>query len=193
LEHPQKETYFGNVNIMGPRACYDESKRIGETLTNEYMKLGVETRIVRIFNTFGPRMNVGDGSVVSNFIVRGLKGKEMEIFGNGTQTRCFLYVHDLVDGILMTMEGAYKGPVNLGNPNEFTINDFDDTVMPFVYKHDKIVKVVYLDATEDYPKRRKPDITKAKEQLGWEPQFSVQQGLEETVEYFKGIILDGLY
>ncbi|KXS19423.1 NAD(P)-binding protein [Gonapodya prolifera JEL478] len=183
LEHPQKESYWGNVNPIGPRACYDEGKRVAETLTYAYRQQnGVEVRVARIFNTFGPRMNAADGRVVSNFVLQALSGKDITVYGDGTQTRSFQYVHDLVDGLVALMEGECSEPVNLGNPEEYTIQTFAEIARNLIGRESRIVN---LPATQDDPKQRRPDISRAKEELRWEPRFSVKQGIEETVEYFR--------
>ncbi|KAJ3073892.1 UDP-glucuronic acid decarboxylase 1 [Podochytrium sp. JEL0797] len=185
-QHPQKETYWGHVNPIGIRACYDEGKRIAETMAYEYeRKNGVEVRVVRIFNTFGPRMNPEDGRVVSNFICQALKGEQLTVYGGGAQTRSFQYVHDLVDGMIALMNSEYSQPVNMGNPDEYTILEFAESIRDLV-NPDATIKDMPMP--KDDPQRRKPDITRAKEVVGWEPQFSVLQGVEETVEYFKSII-----
>ncbi|KAI8810338.1 NAD-binding protein [Cladochytrium replicatum] len=187
-EHPQKESYWGHVNPIGPRACYDEGKRVAETLTYAYAKQdGVDVRVARIFNTFGPRMNENDGRVVSNFIIQALKGEDLTVYGGGEQTRSFQYVHDLVDGLIALMNGTYSEPVNLGNPEEYTIQEFAEMIREVVNMETRILN---LPATTDDPKRRRPDITRAKTFLGWRPRFMVTQGIEETVEYFKGVIDD---
>lgn len=183
--HPQKETYWGHVNPIGPRACYDEGKRVAETLTYAYEKQGnVKVRVARIFNTFGPRMNQFDGRVVSNFIINALQGSPLEVYGDGKQTRSFQYVHDLVDGLISLMNSDYTRPVNLGNPEEYTIQEFAEVIRDFVNKGAVIKNV---PATQDDPKQRRPDISVAKEKLGWEPRFPVRQGIAETVDYFKSI------
>lgn len=185
--HPQQEAYWGNVNPIGPRACYDEAKRIGETLTTCYAtQFGVETRIVRIFNTFGPRMNPEDGRVVSNFIIQALRGESLTVYGDGEQTRSFQYVHDLVDGLIHAMNGKYELPINLGNPHEFTIMSFAEMVQKMVTG--KKVVVNHLPPVVDDPRRRKPDISTAKKVIDWEPRFSVEQGVLETIEYFKNVL-----
>ncbi|KAI9193230.1 uncharacterized protein BJ171DRAFT_532218 [Polychytrium aggregatum] len=188
-QHPQSESYWGNVNPIGPRACYDEGKRVAETLTYAYAKQDkVDVRVARIFNTFGPRMNENDGRVVSNFIIQALKGEDLTIYGEGDQTRSFQYVHDLVDGLIALMESNYsEGPVNIGNPDECTIRHFAEVIKEMVQSKSKIIK---LPPTEDDPRRRRPDISRAKKVLGWEPKFSVRQGIEETVDYFRSIIND---
>ncbi|ORY53150.1 NAD(P)-binding protein [Rhizoclosmatium globosum] len=185
-EHPQKETYWGHVNPIGIRACYDEGKRIAETLAYEYQRKDkVEVRVVRIFNTFGPRMNPEDGRVVSNFIVQALKGEQLTVYGGGKQTRSFQYVHDLIDGMIKLMNSEYSQPVNVGNPEEYTIGQFAEAIRDLVNPKATIAD---LPMPKDDPQRRKPDITRAKTEIGWEPRFSVMQGVEETVEYFKSIV-----
>jgi UDP-glucuronate decarboxylase len=182
--HPQTEEYRGNVNTMGPRSCYDEGKRVGETLCYAYhTEEGVEVRIARIFNTFGPRMHPNDGRVVSNFIIQALQGKPLSIYGDGSQTRSFQYVSDLVTGLikLMNAEDLDK-PVNIGNPDEYTVQDFAEKIRAFVGSDSEIQ---HLPATLDDPRQRKPDITRAKSVLGWEPRLSVDEGLYYTVEYFR--------
>ncbi|EPZ31981.1 NAD(P)-binding protein [Rozella allomycis CSF55] len=181
--HPQKEEYWGHVNPIGPRACYDEGKRVAETLTYAYHRHdNVDVRVARIFNTFGPRMNENDGRVVSNFILQALKNEPITIYGSGTQTRSFQYVHDLVDGLMALMNNEFKLPVNLGNPDEYTIAQFAEYIRNEINKN-SIIK--NLNATEDDPQRRQPDITRAKNEIHWQPAFTVKQGIQETVEYFK--------
>ncbi|KAH7059550.1 hypothetical protein BKA57DRAFT_445152 [Linnemannia elongata] len=182
-EHPQKETYWGHVNPIGPRACYDEGKRVAETLTYSYMQQDeVDVRVARIFNTFGPRMNENDGRVVSNFIMQALRGDELTIYGDGQQTRSFQYIHDLVDGLILLMNRNYKEPVNLGNPEEYTIREFAEMIRNEINAD---VEIMSLPPTEDDPQRRRPDIGRAQRYLGWNPKFSVYQGIRETVQYFK--------
>ncbi|KAI9138262.1 hypothetical protein BKA69DRAFT_1110143 [Paraphysoderma sedebokerense] len=188
-EHPQSEMYWGHVNPMyfcldlGPRACYDEGKRVAETLIYAYHRQeSVDVRVARIFNTFGPRMNENDGRVVSNFIIQSLKNKNITIYGSGDQTRSFQYVHDLVDGLILLMESNYTLPVNIGNPDEYTIKQFAELIKEEVGSR---AKIVHLNATMDDPQKRKPDITRAKTVIGWTPRFSVKQGIQETVQYFK--------
>ncbi|KAK6341236.1 UDP-glucuronic acid decarboxylase 1 [Orbilia brochopaga] len=191
-EHPQKESYWGHVNCIGPRACYDEGKRVAEALTYSYARQdNVDVRVARIFNTFGPRMNWNDGRVVSNFIVQALKGDDITIYGDGSATRSFQYVHDLVDGLIALMDSDYTEPVNLGNPEEYTIKQFADMIVQLVNEHrqrcgdvGKTSTVTYLPAVADDPQKRKPDTTRAKEVLGWSPQWSAVDGLRETVAYF---------
>ena len=183
LQHPQVESYWGNVNPIGPRSCYDEGKRVAETLTVNYKDQGhVDTRIVRIFNTFGPRMLFNDGRVVSNFIVQALKGEDITVYGEGQQTRSFCYVDDLVNGIMATMnkEGFY-GPVNLGNPNEMPIIDLAKRVIELTSSKSKIVK---RPLPQDDPTRRQPDISLAKRELGWSPKIDLNDGLMKTIADF---------
>lgn len=181
--HPQKETYWGNVNPIGPRACYDEGKRVAETMMYAYeSQANVEVRVARIFNTFGPRMHPNDGRVVSNFIIQALQGKDITIYGNGEQTRSFQFVDDLVDGLIKLMNGDYSQPVNLGNPDEYTVKDFADLIKG-ITESNSTIKM--LPATKDDPRQRKPDITTAKEQLGWAPRVPVKEGLVKAIEYFR--------
>jgi len=182
--HPQPETYFGNVNPDGPRACYDEGKRIAETMCYAYEKQsGVEVRVARIFNTFGPRMHIGDGRVVSNFIIQALQGQDMTVYGDGSQTRSFQYVSDLVTGLIALMNSNYSQPVNIGNPDEYTMFQFAKMIKGLV-GNDK-AKIVHKPATQDDPQKRRPDITRAKTVLGWQPQVKVLVGLMETIDYFR--------
>ncbi len=184
-EHPQKESYWGNVNCIGPRACYDEGKRCAETLCFDYHReYGVDIRVARIFNTYGPRMDMDDGRVVSNFIVQALQGKDLTIYGDGKQTRSFQYVDDLVVALVKLMEtDDFSGPVNLGNPGEFTIQELANKVLELTGSRSK---VVYKELPEDDPARRKPDISLAKEKLDWQPAVKLEDGLIKTIEYFKG-------
>jgi len=186
LVHPQTEDYHGNVNPIGLRSCYDEGKRVAETLMMDYHRQShVDTRIVRIFNTYGERMLENDGRVVSNFIVQALRGEELTIYGDGTQTRSFCYVSDLVDGIvrLMNAEGEdIHLPVNLGNPGEFTMNQLAEQVG---IATDKPVKIKYMPLPQDDPKQRRPDITRAEKLLDWEPTVNLAQGLGRTTDYFR--------
>ncbi|XP_012259602.1 UDP-glucuronic acid decarboxylase 1 isoform X1 [Athalia rosae] len=182
-EHPQAETYWGHVNPIGPRACYDEGKRVAETLSYAYMRQeGISVRVARIFNTFGPRMHMNDGRVVSNFILQALQNDSITIYGNGKQTRSFQYVSDLVDGLVTLMASNYTLPVNIGNPVEHTIEEFASIIKELVGGTSKIVE---LAAVEDDPQRRKPDITRAKEYLNWEPKVPLSEGLKQTVAYFR--------
>ena len=184
--HPQREDYWGNVNPIGIRSCYDEGKRCAETLMMDYYRQNnVDIRIVRIFNTYGPNMAPDDGRVVSNFILQALKGEDITIYGDGTQTRSFCYVDDLVDGMIKMMEGSFIGPVNLGNPSERTILDFAKLIIELTGSKSKII---YKPLPSDDPTQRKPDITLAKEKLGWEPMVNIEEGLLKTIEYFKELI-----
>ncbi|MBW2981144.1 SDR family oxidoreductase [Candidatus Woesearchaeota archaeon] len=186
LEHPQKETYRGNVNPIGIRACYDEGKRVAETLMFDYHRQNkVDIRVIRIFNTYGPRMAKDDGRVVSNFITQALEGKDITIYGDGKQTRSFCYVSDLIEGIVKMMNQGYIGPVNLGNPKEFTILELAEKVIKLTGSSSKIV---FKPLPEDDPMQRRPDITLAKEKLGWEPKVELEEGLKKTVPYFKEIV-----
>lgn len=184
LEHPQKESYWGNVNPIGPRSCYDEGKRIAETLSVSYREQnGVDAKIVRIFNTYGPRMLFDDGRVVSNFIVQALAGKALTIYGEGQQTRSFCFVDDLVRGIKATMEKeGFHGPVNLGNPNEMTIGDLAKKVIAMTGSSSTITK---LPLPKDDPTRRRPDTTIARTVLGWEPVINLDEGLARTIDNFR--------
>lgn len=182
-EHPQRETYWGHVNPIGPRACYDEGKRVGETMMYAYKDQGnVDVRVARIFNTFGPRMNPSDGRVVSNFIVQALQGKDITIYGNGKATRSFQYVDDLVAGLMALMEGDYAYPVNLGNPSEYTIRQFAELITEIT---NSTSKIVHLPATQDDPRQRRPDITVAAQKIGWKPRYTVREGLERAIAFFQ--------
>jgi UDP-glucuronate decarboxylase len=188
--HPQPENYRGNVNTLGPRACYDEGKRCAETLFMNYHNQNkVRIKIARIFNTYGPRMSSNDGRVVSNFIIQALKGKDITIFGDGTHTRSFQYVDDLVDGLIRLMDtpDSFTGPVNLGNPVEVSVNDLAKMIIRMTGSKSKIT---YLPLPEDDPRQRQPDIGLAKKELGWEPTISLEKGLERTIEYFNSKIGD---
>ena len=188
--HPQPETYRGNVNPIGPRACYDEGKRAAETLMFDYLRQNrVNVRVVRIFNTYGPRMHPFDGRVVSNFIRQALAGEDLSIYGDGGQTRSFCYVDDLVDGILKMMDAPddFPGPVNLGNPDEFTIRQLAEQVTELTGSASKIVQARELP--EDDPLHRQPDITLAKRRLGWEPKVPLREGLKRTIEWFGSVDL----
>jgi dTDP-glucose 4,6-dehydratase len=184
LEHPQVETYWGNVNPVGLRSCYDESKRYAEALTMAYhRKHGVDTTIARIFNTYGPRMALNDGRVVPAFLDQALRGEDLTVFGDGSQTRSFCYVSDLVEGLLRLIESGERFPVNLGNPNEMTILDFAHYIREKVGSN---VGIKFKTLPSDDPKIRRPDIGKAKRILKWEPKIQLEQGIEWTVEYFRG-------
>ncbi|MBO5949519.1 MAG: SDR family oxidoreductase [Fibrobacteraceae bacterium] len=185
--HPQKEDYWGNVNPIGIRSCYDEGKRVAETLFMDYHRQNkVDIRIVRIFNTYGPRMLPNDGRVVSNFIVQALKGEPITIYGDGTQTRSFCYVDDLIEAFVKMMEQEnIIGPVNVGNPGEFTMLDLANEVLALTGSKSKIV---YKELPGDDPKMRKPDISLAKSQLNWEPKIPLQEGLKKTITYFENLL-----
>ena len=187
LEHPQKETYWGNVNCIGPRACYDEGKRVAETLCISYNQQNkVDIRIARIFNTYGPRMASNDGRVVSNFIVQALKGEPITIYGKGNQTRSFCYASDLIEGLYRLMNSPeYIGPVNLGNPSELTILGIAEKIIDATKTTSKIV---HQTLPKDDPTRRNPDISIAKKQLKWQPEVNLEDGLKETISYFKGVL-----
>jgi dTDP-glucose 4,6-dehydratase len=184
--HPQVETYWGNVNPVGPRSCYDESKRFAEAITMAYhRKHGVRTNIARIFNTYGPRMKLDDGRVVPAFLDQALRDLPMTVFGDGSQTRSFCYVSDLVDGLYRLMQSDERYPVNLGNPREMTILEFAEHIRKLTGTKSELI---FKPLPEDDPKQRKPDITKAKQVLGWEPKVLLEDGLRETVAYFQGAV-----
>ncbi len=187
LEHPQKETYWGNVNTIGIRSCYDEGKRISETLCFDYNRQHkVDIRVIRIFNTYGPRMLANDGRVVSNFIVQALSGKDITIYGDGSQTRSFCYVDDLVNGIVSMMnQDSFQGPVNLGNSDEFTVKELAELVIKLTKSKSKII---YNPLPQDDPTRRRPDLTLAKEKLGYKFTVPLVEGLKRTIKYFQGEI-----
>jgi len=183
--HPQREDYWGRVNPIGPRSCYDEGKRCAETLFFDYWRQHqIDIKVVRIFNTYGPRMHPNDGRVVSNFIVQALEGKEITIYGDGSQTRSFCYVDDLIEGFLRMMETekGFTGPVNLGNPGEFTMLELAELVLKLTNSKSKLT---FLPLPQDDPKQRQPDITLAREKLNWEPTIPLEEGLKRTIEYFK--------
>ncbi len=186
-EHPQKETYWGHVNPIGLRSCYDEGKRVAETLMMDYHRQNkVDIRIVRIFNTYGPRMAISDGRVVSNFIVQALRNDPITVYGDGSQTRSFCYVSDMIDGCIKMMQcEGFQGPVNLGNPREFSIRSLADVVLEMTQSTSKIV---HKPLPEDDPVQRQPDISLAKERLGWEPRVDLREGMGRTVDYFRGIL-----
>ncbi|WP_305952301.1 UDP-glucuronic acid decarboxylase family protein [Emticicia oligotrophica] len=189
--HPQTEEYWGHVNPVGPRGVYDEAKRFQEAMTMAYHTYhGVETRIVRIFNTYGPRMRLNDGRVLPAFIGQALRGEDLTIFGDGTQTRSFCYVDDLVEGIYRLLLSDYAYPVNIGNPSEITMNEFAEEIIKLTGTEQKIV---HKPLPKDDPKQRQPDITKAKEILGWEPKVSRAEGLKITYEYFKSLPKERLF
>lgn len=182
--HPQKEDYWGNVNPIGPRSCYDEGKRVAETLMMDYHRQnGVDIRIVRIFNTYGPRMALNDGRVVSNFIVQALRGEDITVYGEGSQTRSFCYVSDLVDGLIRMMgRDDFIGPVNIGNPHEHTILEFAEKIIAMTGSKSRIS---FKPLPQDDPRQRQPEITLAKEKLGWGPKVTIDEGLRLTIDYFK--------
>jgi dTDP-glucose 4,6-dehydratase len=191
LVHPQNEDYWGNVNPVGPRGVYDEAKRFQEAMTMAYHTFhGVETRIVRIFNTYGPRMRLNDGRALPAFIGQALRGEDITVFGDGSQTRSFCYVDDLVEGIYRLLKSDYSSPVNIGNPDEISILDFAKEIISLTGTDQKIV---LKDLPKDDPKQRKPDITRAKEILDWEPKYTRSEGLKITYEYFKNLPKDDLY
>lgn len=185
LVHPQNEEYWGNVNPVGPRGVYDEAKRFQEAITMAYHNFhGIETRIVRIFNTYGPRMRLNDGRALPAFIGQALRGEDLTVFGDGSQTRSFCYVEDLIEGIYRLLLSDYSNPVNIGNPNEITLKDFAEEIISLTKTSQKIV---YKPLPVDDPKQRQPDISRAKEILGWEPKVSRQEGLKLTYEYFRNL------
>lgn len=188
LIHPQPETYWGNVNPVGPRGVYDEAKRFLEAITMAYRNFhNVETRIIRIFNTYGPRMRVNDGRVLPAFFSQAIRGEGLTVFGDGSQTRSFCYVDDLVEGIYRLLLSDHSEPVNIGNPDEITIYDFAKEVLALVQNPD--AKIIHKELPEDDPKVRQPDITKAREILNWEPRFNRSEGLKLTYEYFKKVVV----
>jgi len=188
--NPQPEEYWGNVNPVGPRGVYDEAKRFQEAITMAYHTFhGVETRIVRIFNTYGPRMRLNDGRVLPAFIGQALRGEDLTVFGDGSQTRSFCYVDDLVEGIYRLLHSDYSGPVNIGNPDEITIKQFCEEIIKLTGTDQKIV---YKPLPQDDPKQRRPDITKAKQLLNWEPKINRAEGLKITYEYFKSLSAEAL-
>ena len=189
--HPQHEEYWGNVNPVGPRGVYDEAKRFQEAITMAYHNFhGVETRIVRIFNTYGPRMRLNDGRVLPAFIGQALRGQDLTVFGDGSQTRSFCFVDDLINGIVKLLESDYSKPVNIGNPSEITISQFAEEIISLTGTEQK---VIYKDLPVDDPKQRKPDIKKAKELLNWMPKVDRSEGLKLTYEYFKSLTKEELF
>lgn len=190
LVHPQSEDYYGNVSTIGPRGVYDEAKRFQESLTMAYHRFhGLETRIVRIFNTYGPRMRLNDGRVIPAFIGQALRGEHLSVFGDGLQTRSFCYVDDQVEGIYRLLFSEYVEPVNIGNPDELTIKDFAEEIIKLTGTNQKIV---YRELPKDDPLQRQPDITRAKEILGWEPKVSREEGMKITYNYFKNLSKEDL-
>lgn len=191
LVHPQNEDYYGNVNSIGPRGVYDEAKRFQESMTMAYHRFhGLETRIARIFNTYGPRMRLNDGRVIPAFLGQSLRGEDLTIFGDGSQTRSFCYVDDQVEGIYRLLLSDYSDPINIGNPDEITIREFADEIIKLTNTEQKIV---YVPLPEDDPMQRQPDITRAKEILGWEPKISRKDGMKITYDYFKGLTQEELF
>ena len=189
IVHPQKEDYWGNVNTIGPRSCYDEGKRCAETLFFDYHRQNnVNIRVVRIFNTYGPRMHPRDGRVISNFIIQALTNEDITVFGDGTQTRSFCYVDDMVEGLVRMMNGPdnFIGPVNLGNPDELSILDVAKRIVKLTGSTSKII---FKPLPQDDPLQRQPDITLAREKLDWEPKLDIETGLKRTIEYFRGIVV----
>ncbi len=184
--HPQPESYWGRVNPIGPRSCYDEGKRCAETLFFDYYRQAqTDIRVIRIFNTYGPNMHPQDGRVVSNFIVQALQNKNITIYGDGSQTRSFQYVGDLIEGMVRMMnQDGFVGPVNIGNPDEFTIKQLAEKVLKMIPESKS--KIVYKKLPQDDPKQRRPDIKLAKQKLDWEPKIKLEQGLTKTIQYFKG-------
>ena len=184
LVHPQTEAYWGNVNTIGPRGCYDEAKRFAEALTMAYHREhGVETRIVRIFNTYGPRMRLNDGRVVPAFVSQALKHKPLTVFGKGQQTRSFCFVSDLIEGIYLLMNSSETEPVNIGNPHEMTVHEFAHEIIRATGSRSRIT---FKPLPQDDPKQRRPDITKARTKLAWEPKIGLEEGLAKTIAYFRG-------
>lgn len=185
--HPQQESYWGHVNPIGPRACYDEGKRCAETLFFDYYRQAkVDIRVIRIFNTYGPRMHPNDGRVVSNFIMQALKGEPITLYGDGQQTRSFCYVDDLIEGMVQMMNQDVEiGPINIGNPDEFTIRELAETVLRLTGSKSELV---FRPLPQDDPTQRQPDITKAKSILGWKPKVVLEDGLKETIMYFKKVV-----
>ncbi len=186
LEHPQKEKYWGNVNPIGPRACYDEGKRCAESLFFDYNRqFGVDIRVARIFNTFGPRMHPNDGRVVSNFITQAIAGDLITIYGDGSQTRSFCYVDDLIDAIILMMERDFRGPLNLGNPLEISVLELAETVIKLTGSSSKLS---FKPLPENDPQMRRPDISAAENNIGWKPRVNLKDGLKETINYFKFLL-----
>lgn len=188
LEHPQKESYWGNVNPNGIRSCYDEGKRCAESIClNYHREYGINLKIARIFNTYGPYMDILDGRVVTNFIIQALKGEDITIYGEGLQTRSFCYIDDLLDGLIKLMDtgNEFTGPVNLGNTIEFTISDLANKILE---KIDSNSKIIYLPQAQDDPTQRKPDISLAKEKLSWQPKVMLDEGLDNTIPYYRDLI-----
>ncbi len=191
MVHPQSEDYYGNVNTIGPRGVYDEAKRFQESITMAYHRFhGLETRIVRIFNTYGPRMRLNDGRVIPAFIGQALRGENLTIFGDGLQTRSFCYITDQIEGIYKLLFSDYAYPVNIGNPHEITIKDFADEIIKLTGTHQK---VIYKELPKDDPLQRQPDISLAKKLLNWEPKVSREEGMFKTYQYFKSLSTEELH
>jgi UDP-glucuronate decarboxylase len=191
LEHPQKETYWGNVNPVGNRSSYDETKRLGETICYEYRSLhGVDTKIVRIFNTYGPYMDISDGRVISNLVTQAIRGEDLTIYGDGMQTRSFQYIDDLVEGMikLMATEKGFMGPVNIGNPGEFTILELAALIREKVTGVKKVKGIRFLPLGAGDPSRRKPDVALAQSKLNWSPKVKLSEGLDMTIDYFRHLL-----
>jgi len=188
LEHPQKESYWGNVNSVGPRSCYDEGKRVAETFCYEYFKRGVDVRVVRIFNTYGPYMSPEDGRVIVNFILQALRNEDLTVYGDGSQTRSFCFVDDLMEGMIkyMALKKRFFGPINLGNPEEFTVLELAEKILKLIPESKS--KTVYELLPTDDPTKRKPDIALAKKILRWEPKIELTEGLKRAIAYFKFIV-----
>ena len=184
--HPQPETYWGNVNPIGIRSCYDEGKRCAETLIMDYHRQkNINTKIVRIFNTYGPNMSVNDGRVVSNFITQALKNEDITIYGDGSQTRSFCYIDDLVNGLIKMMDSSIAGPINIGNPSEQTILDFANLIIELTNSKSKII---HKPLPKDDPTKRRPDISLAQKELNWNPKINIKEGLMKTINYFKELL-----
>lgn len=184
--HPQIESYWGNVNPIGPRSCYDEGKRAAETLFVDYKrKHNVDAKIIRIFNTYGPKMALNDGRVISNFIVQALRNEDITIYGDGSQTRSFCFVYDMIEGIIKMMNSDISGPINLGNPAEYTMLELSDKIIELT---ESTSKIIFKPLPQDDPKKRQPDITKAKDMLNWKPNFALETGLQHTINYFREIL-----
>ncbi len=185
LKHPQKETYFGNVNPIGPRACYDEGKRCAESIFFDYKRIyNINIKIVRIFNTYGPNMDINDGRVISNFICQAINAKNLTVYGDGNQTRSFCYIDDLIDGLIKMMNSKknFSGPINIGNPTEYTINEIAKIIKN---KINNKLNIIYKPLPKDDPHKRRPDITVAMKNLNWQPKISLNDGLDKTISYFK--------
>jgi len=185
LHHPQTEDYWGNVNPIGPRACYDEGKRVAEALCFDYGRLGADIRVARIFNTYGPRMQIDDGRAVSNFIVQALRNEPLTVYGDGSQTRSFCYVDDMVEGLIRMMERNIPGPINLGNPEEISIKTLAETILTMTGSKSSII---HKTLPGDDPKRRRPAIDLAARALGWAPHTTLREGLERTIAYFRAVL-----